>query len=202
MTDNNKEKNPSPIKKPRSTKKPCTLAGGGREANRLAVVILEVLAGVRTPGEAAKVLAITTPRYYQLETRALIGLVEALEPRPIGKQPTPEARIAKLERALAEAHRECGRQQALVRAAQRTLGIKSAPQSQAQQPAKDRAGRKRRRPAVRALKAAKVLAAHTGVEEQEPLQHGNPTGGTVELPPVETGTPPGDVPGADQGSKG
>jgi len=137
-----------------------------------------------------------------LETRALVGLVEALEPRPIGKQPTPETRIAKLERALAEAHRECGRQQALVRAAQRTLGIKSAPQSQATQPKKDRAGRKRRRPAVRALKAVKVLAADTGGEKQEPLQQRDSTDGEVQQPSALAGTPPGDVPGAVQGPKG
>jgi len=200
MTDNKQSTNAT--KKPRSTKKPHGIAGGSREANRLAVVILEVLAGVRSPSEAAKILEITKPRYYQLETRALIGLVEALEPRPMGKQPSPETRIAKLERELAESHRECGRQQALVRAAQRTLGIRSAPQSQAKQTAKDSAGRKKRRPTVRALKAAKVLAVDTGAENEEPLQQGNPTGGTMERPPVETGKAPGGVPGAVQGTKG
>jgi hypothetical protein len=41
------------------------------------VVILEVLAGVRSPSEAAKVLEITAPRYYQLETRTLVGMLRA-----------------------------------------------------------------------------------------------------------------------------
>ena len=78
----NDKVNATPAKKPRATKKPQCINGGSREAQRLAVVILEVLAGVRTPGEAAKVLEITAARYYQLETRALGGLVKALEPRP------------------------------------------------------------------------------------------------------------------------
>ena len=183
-------------KKSRTVKKPHGIRSGTREANRLAVVILEVLAGVRSPSEAAKALEITPPRYYQLETRALAGLVEALEPRPLGKQPSPETRIAKLEQALAEAHRECTRQQALVRAAQRTLGIKTAPPSK--EKAKDRAGRKRRRPTVRALKAAKVLAAEAGAEDREPLQREAPIGGPKDRPSNE----PGDLPDAAGGVKG
>ena len=54
MTGN--KQNANPTKKPRSTKKPHGIVGGTREANRLAVVILEVLAGVRSPSEAAKIL--------------------------------------------------------------------------------------------------------------------------------------------------
>ena len=198
---NGKENSPS-TKKPRSTKKPQCINGGTREAQRLAVVILEVLAGVRTPGEASKVLDITAARYYQLETRALSGLVKALEPRPIGKQPSPETRIAKLERELAESHRECSRQQALVRAAQRTLGIKTAPQSQTKQAAKDRGGRKKRRPAVRALKAAKVLATDTGLPQEKPLEHENLVDGTMERSSTQMDIPPGGVPGVVQGTKG
>ena len=109
------------------SKKPHGVQGGSSEANRFAVVILEVLAGGRTPGDAAKALGVTPPRYYQLETRALEGLVAALEPRPKGKQPSLEGRIAQLEKALGEARRESLRQQALVRAAQRSLGIKPGP---------------------------------------------------------------------------
>ncbi len=200
MTDN--KRNANTIKKPRSAKKSHGIVAGTREANRMAVVILEVLAGVRSPNEAAKVLEITAPRYYQLETRALGGLIEALEPRPIGKQPTPETRIAKLERALAESRRECGRQQALVRAAQRTLGIKAAPQSQAKQTTKDRAGRKKRRPTVRALKAVKALTADTGLEQEKPLQQENPADIRVDRSSTVTDTPLGGVPGAAQGTKG
>jgi hypothetical protein len=157
--------------KPRkASSKPRGLQGGTSEANRLAVVILEVLAGGRTPAEAAQVLGVTTPRYYQLESRALQGLVTALEPRPQGKQPSPEGRIAKLEKALDEARRECIRQQALVRAAQRSLGIKTLAAVKSKPTGKDGAGRKKRRPAVRALKAARTLAKLSRPAEGELLQ--------------------------------
>ncbi len=63
-------------------------------------MILEVLAGVKTPTQAAADLGTSLPRYYQLETRALEGLVAALEPRPKGKQPLPANQIAALEREL------------------------------------------------------------------------------------------------------
>ncbi len=56
-----------------------------REAQRLAAAILEVLAGVRTPTDAAAALEISLPRYYLWEQRALAGLVAACEPRPVGQ---------------------------------------------------------------------------------------------------------------------
>src|SRR3954452_12685446 len=93
------------------------------EAQQLAAAILEVLAGIRSPPEAAELLGISLPRYYQLETRALEGLVTALAPRPRGKQPSPEKRIEQLEKELEAARRECARQEALVRVTQRSLGL-------------------------------------------------------------------------------
>ena len=60
-------------------------------------------------------LGITVPRYYQLETRALNGLVSACEPRPKGKQPSPKTRISELERELCRRSEKLGRQQSLVR---------------------------------------------------------------------------------------
>jgi hypothetical protein len=42
-----------------------------REAQRMAAAILEVLAGVRTPTDAASALGIGVPRYYIYEQRAL-----------------------------------------------------------------------------------------------------------------------------------
>jgi hypothetical protein len=108
---------------PAAPKRAHGVQGGTCEANRLAVVILEVLAGGRTPQEAASVLGVALPRYYQLEVRALQGLVAALEPRPKVRQPSPEGRIAQLEKALVDSRRENTRQRALVRAAERSLGI-------------------------------------------------------------------------------
>jgi hypothetical protein len=142
------------------------LQGGTSEANRLAVAILEVLAGLRTPAEAAQALQVSLPRYYVLETRALEGLVAACDPKPLGKQPSPETRLAALEKELQRARRECARQQALVRAAQRSVGLSPAAPPTAKSPAKpDRVGRKGRvrRPAVRALRAARTLRENSSV---------------------------------------
>src|SRR5436190_1278627 len=52
---------------------------GGRVASQVAACVLEVLAGVRTPAEAAGELGVSLPRYYQLEQRALQGLVQGCE---------------------------------------------------------------------------------------------------------------------------
>jgi len=149
------------------------LQGGSSEANRLAVVILEVLAGVCTPAEAAAALKISLPRYYILEKRALDGLVAACEPRPLGKQPSLETRISALEKALQKAERQCARQEALVRAARRSVGLSAT--SAPSQPAtgkRDRRGRKTRRATVRALKAAETLRNRLASKEGEGVEPG------------------------------
>ena len=58
----------------KKVKGPQSLPGGTREANRLAIGILEVLAGGCSPAEAAARLGVSLVRYYQLETRALLKL--------------------------------------------------------------------------------------------------------------------------------
>lgn len=145
--------------------------GGSSEANRIAVAILEVLAGARSPAEAAAALSVSLPRYYLLETRALGGMVTACEPKPQGKQPSPNTRIASLEKELQRALRECARQQALVRVAQRSVGL-SAAETQKGKPScqRDRRGRKRRHPAVRALKAANTLRSRLASAKASEVQ--------------------------------
>ena len=81
----------------------------------------------------------------------------ALEPRSLGKQPSLEGRVARLQKELEQARRESARQQALVRVAQRSLGLKPPAAPNGPTPMKDRTGRRKRRPTVRALKAAAVL---------------------------------------------
>jgi hypothetical protein len=44
-----------------------------REAKRVAAAILEVLAGARTPSEAATALAMSVPHYYQVEAVPCAG---------------------------------------------------------------------------------------------------------------------------------
>lgn len=130
------------------TPKRSTALRGSEAARRLGVVVLEVLSGVKTPTEASAAAEVSLPRYYALETRALQGLVGALEPRPKGRQRSTAGELAALQKEKTRLERELGRSQALVRATQRTMGIvsKALPK-----------GRRRRRPTVRALKAVTTL---------------------------------------------
>jgi hypothetical protein len=131
---------------------------GSVESKRVAAAILEVLAGIRTPTDAAAALGTSIPRYYVLEQRAVQGLLTACESRPKGRVPTDSRRIVELERNVARLTRECGRQQALVRVAQRAVGLPAVPSAKPATSA-SAGGRKarKRRPAVRALKAVAAL---------------------------------------------
>ena len=130
--------------------------GASGAARRLAAAILEVLAGMRTPVEAAQVLEVSLVRYYQLENRALHGMLVACESRSLGRVPTAESALAALQRECDQLRRECGRQQALVRAAQRTIGLAPPPPAAAK-PERNGKQRRRRRPMARALRAAQRL---------------------------------------------
>jgi len=147
------------------------------EAKRRAAAILEVLAGSRRPSEAAEALGVTVPRYYVLEERALRGLLSACEPYKTAV-PSLQTRLAELEKELARTQNECARQQALARVAQRAVGlaplpaVKPSPSAKtAGNAAKNGKHGRKRRPTVRALKAARALAANSsGSEESVALQ--------------------------------
>src|SRR5262245_1239214 len=86
-----------------TTKKPAKIMGpsaltGSIEAKKTAAVVLEVLSGLRRTEDASEEMKISLPRYYILETRALQGLIAALEPRAKGRQRRPEAEIALLKK--------------------------------------------------------------------------------------------------------
>lgn len=161
------------------------------EAQRLAAVILECLAGVRAPPAAAELLQVSLPRYYQLEARALDGLVAALGPRPKGKQPSLENRVKQLEKELEIARRACARQEALVRVTQRSLGLATLLKPTASSSTSPATGGKKRprRPTVRALKAAQNLrqqaerAEAVGNSASPELQPAAPSGGAEEVRP-------------------
>jgi hypothetical protein len=127
--------------------------GAGRDAKRVAAAILDVLGGARSPTDAAAALAVSLPRYYMLETRALCGFLQACEPRPAGRVRSADHELAAARKQIERLQRECARSQALVRVAQRTVGL--LPPA----PPKAGAGGKKRKhkPTVRALKAAEVL---------------------------------------------
>jgi hypothetical protein len=142
------------------------------EAKRIAAAILETLAGTRGPSEAASLLGISLARYYQLETRALAGLVAGCEPRRRGARKGP-TELSSLRQECARLRRECARQQALLRAAQRTVGLAPAPPDPPPPPASKGGKRRKRRPRARALKAAAILRA----EDPEPARS-EPTPGS------------------------
>jgi hypothetical protein len=121
---------------------PAALTGSG-PAKRLAVVLLEVLSGVCGPAEGSRRLGISMTRYYALETRALQGLLHALEPRPRGRAAGPTSAAARREQQRLE--REVLRLQALVRATQRAVAVVP--------PAKNATRRRRR-----GVRATKVIA--------------------------------------------
>lgn len=127
--------------------------GASGEARKRAATILEVLAGIRTPTQAAEALGVSPPRYYLLEVQALQGMLVACEPRT-GRGPTAESALATLRRECEQLQRECARQQALVRAAQRTIGL-SLPAATTKPQGNGK--RRRRRPMARALRAAARL---------------------------------------------
>lgn len=149
--------------KPRKAAGGLTLGhGNSREAQRQAAVILEVLAGARTPAQAATALGVSLPRYYQVETRALRGLVEACEAQPRGRQPSLEGELTRLRRQHEQLQRELSRQQSLVRLTQRNLGL-TAPAAAAVPAGKGK--KRRRRPTVRALSAATLLQERSSQEK-------------------------------------
>lgn len=160
------ERPPKPARPARRAKQsqPLSPSGTSSQARRQAAAILEVLAGVRRPSEAAQALGTSLPRYYQLERRALLGMLSACEPAPRGPRIDLSRRIAALERENRRLLRECDRQQALVRSVERSLGLaqvvanKPAVKGKDDKPSPANGKRRRkRRPSVRALKAIQGL---------------------------------------------
>jgi hypothetical protein len=144
-------------------------ASRSREARRLAAVILEVLAGERTPTEAAETIGVSVPRYYALEGQALEGLLKACEPRPRGPRHSLEREISQLQAEIERLEREGARSVALLRATRRTVGLPSAERDREKKPAAGAKGekkRRKRRPTARALRAAKLLRSREEAAEK------------------------------------
>ena len=158
-------------RRPRTTGGATLGQDSSRDARRLAAALLEVLAGARTPTQAAAALGVSLPRYYHLEARALRGLLAGCEARPRGRGQRLETELANLRRARDRLERDLARQQALVRLAQRAIGL--PPPTPV--PAKA-AGKKRRRPAARALNIAERLQP-AGTAPETAMAVGVPSAG-------------------------
>jgi hypothetical protein len=140
-----------------------------REAKRLAAAILEVLAGGRTPTQAAQALAVSLPRYYQVEARGLRGLLAACEPKPRGRQSNSNAEVVELRRQNERLQRDLARQQSLVWLTQRAAGLPAPAPAPVKQ-----AGKKtrKRKPVARALTVADRLRQEAETVAVKPSDNG------------------------------
>ena len=123
------------------------------DSRRQAAAILEVLAGVRTPTDAAKALTLSVPAYYKLESRALLSMVNGCQAPPRGRGPSPEAEANKLRKQCHRLQQDLQRYQALARNAQRAVGLGPV----VPVPKTDALGRRNRKPSVRALRVIQSL---------------------------------------------
>lgn len=161
------------------TRRPGAGIDGSLEAKRKASVILEVLGGLRSPADAGTVLGVSLQRYYQLEVRGLQGLVAALDVTPKrGPQSSPQVALRRLAAERDQLQRELRRAQALVRVAQRTIGV--APPESSRPKVKEPGKRRPKRPTVRARRVAEQLRQDAGASPAAapatPMNGGSPTG--------------------------
>ena len=146
---NNPERKAPAGRRPRASGPPVPPGAASPQARRLAAVVLEVLAGLRGPTEAAQAAGVSAPRYYAAEARALQGLLQGCEPAGRGRQPDGGVELRKLRQECQRLQRQCDRQQALLRLQQRALGL-GTPQAKGAD--NNKGGKRRRRPRQRTLR--------------------------------------------------
>lgn len=147
-------------------------------ARKIAVCVLEVMAGIKTALEASKDLGVSANQYYVYETRAIGAMVKALEPRARGPKVRPEAELERLRRELKAARSDMMRYQSLWRTSQRAIGLSPAKDPA---PSKDKKGGKGvpagkvRRVRRRSARVTRTIAALSGASPA-----GEPTVAAVE----------------------
>ena len=146
----------------------ATTLRGSKRARQITVAVLETLSGELGPSEAAQSLRISLSRYYQLETRALLGMLTAVEPRSKGPQKTPQREIEALRAEKTKLEKDLRRHQALLRAAQRSVGLSPAGRKTA-----SLKGRVRKRRGSRGQTVLQTLRA-----DAEAPEEGGSDGGT------------------------
>jgi hypothetical protein len=137
-----------------------------KEAKQRAAMLLDVLAGSRTPPQAAEMLGISLMRYYQWEDRAMNGFLLGCEARPRGRQSNAETQLHALTKENERLKRELARYQSLVRLTQRSVGV--LPPAATKESGKKR----KRRPAVRALRRAEKLREEASQDTGIPTANG------------------------------
>lgn len=138
---------------------------GSSQAKRSASVLLEALSGLVGPQEASERLGVALTRYYQLETRALQAMIEALEPRPRGRGASPERELERLRVDQKRLERELLRYQALSRASQRAVGLATRPSSKSDSKGEKKVRRRRRRARAETVVASLLESIERAPEE-------------------------------------
>ena len=115
----------------------------------------------------------------------------ACEPRGGSKIVSSRCQIQALEKEVVRLKQECARQQALVRATQRTIGLAPPPAAKPAAKVGKATGKqtRKRRPAVRALKAAAALRA-TSVSENDGELSGVPPSEMLQRSTASNPLPP------------
>ena len=150
---------------------------GSPDARKQAALVLEVLGGARTIADASEAMGISTNRYYQLERRALDGLIAALEPRKRGRIVRSEDHVARLEADKRRLVLEVGRLQALLRVAHRAIGI-LPPAKPEESKLRAKGGKARRKTKARGKRVVLALrrSADGGSGTSEPRPAVKPNG--------------------------
>jgi hypothetical protein len=135
------------------------------EVRRKAACVLEVLAGLRTPEEAAEALGTSLQTYYNLETRALRGLVLGCSPESPGRKAALEKQVRDANDRCDQLEREVKRYRALLRSTQRAAEmLPSAKPKRATAKKTGTRARKARKPRVRALRALDALDTPVAID--------------------------------------
>jgi len=137
-------------------------------AKLTAAVVLDVLAGNRSPNDAASALGLSVARYYVIEDQAIDGLIAGCGPRQRGRQPDPGKELARLTAENQRLTQALLRQQALVRTSQRSLGVALPTKATPATAGPPGRGKGKRQPKVRALRAAKRLNVATSTAPTTP----------------------------------
>jgi len=151
------------------------------QARRTATVLLEVLAGLRSTGEAARTLGVTPMRFYAIEERAIGGLIAACEPRQSGFQPEARAahELVRLHEQVRRQGLELNQVRSVLRTTQRQLGV-TPPEPKPKAGGADQVKkRKNRRPTIRALTMVRRLMQADAVTASQ-----SPPPGAVPAPPA------------------